>query len=429
MTVHVEEDQDGAGTTPPPTPMFHPTTTQLNLDHPKNDTKRENHPRRLLPIPGGSVTTNVLVYGGNRGATRTLDTTTKDVSVHENSIQQQQYWDEDEDVRAIAISKDGTRVAVGLDSGSTILLTYGTVDILNSQKERQRHPFLMESHPNTTSATTAGAICKPISIETGPTFAAPVRDLQFHPQSLQWLAVATEEGFCMLHIPAPKNAQDDDDDDRNQPGDTIHTKFLHEEATQAHDGGGIRSVCFSPTGDVVASLGMDGRLCLWYTPMVPARANTTRGDVDTANTGRQEHWALLHRDTTRCVTKRDTGEILGADAWDRSCRPVFVSNHVMVLPGETYLQFRIIHSVSSSSSSTTTTTTNTPPASNFIVTEQTIDTKGHVESIVTFAICDDISNPHQKYVIASGRDKRLTLWSVTIPPSKQKSKVKHTSFL
>jgi hypothetical protein len=138
---------------------------------------------------------------------------------------------------------------------------------------------------------------------------------------------------------------------------------------------------------------MDGRLCLWQTP---------------ANKDPEEHWKLLHRDATRCVTKRDTGEILGADAWDRSCRPLFLSDDVLVLPGETYMQFRRI--------------VQSPKGDSVEVKEQNTETEGHVESIVTFVAIGDAADDHVKHFVAAGRDKRLTLWSLRIPPP-VKSKV------
>jgi WD40 repeat protein len=313
-----------------------PPATDLCLDRPST---HENHPRRFLCIPPplpGIDHSDVLVYGGNLGVIRTL----------RESREIPRCWDEDEDIRALAISQDGTHMALGLDSGSTLFVTYQK-EVYSAKSKL--HPFVTESSPP--------------PVVTGPTFAAPVRDMQFHPRRSDWCAVATEEGFCVVHI-----------------SDVI-TKQLEQEATQAHDGGGVRAIGFSPTGDLLASLGMDGRLCLWL-----LKNDTLQ-------------WKLLHRDATRCVTKRDTGEILGADAWDRSCRPLFLSEHVLVLPGETYLQFRRM----------------TPNEDSIVVTEQTAETRGHVESLVTFVSLDNAANDPVHYFIAAGRDKRLTLWSLRIP--------------
>ena len=376
---------------------------RLKLDN--EQTTNEDHPRRMLPIPcsikeddnGGKSDPTILVYGGNTGligkvtASRNAASVTAEVLTDKNCssvfLQNENLprrWDDDEDIRAVAISNPNldaneSRVALGFDSGCTLFLLYDTVGA--KMKEYQTHPFAVvtEREPN-------GPKCR---VESGPSFAAPVRDIQFHPQSSDWAVIATEEGVCMLRF-------------QMSASEATYTKYFQEEATKAHDGSGVRCVCFSPNGDIVASLGMDGRLCLWYVSL-----NSTSDDVKP-----HRNWTLIHRDATRCITKRDTGEILGADPFDRSCRPYFLSDTLLVLPGETYLQFRHIHSSS------------TDGKESWVVTEQVESTKGHVESIVTFTSFNHRHDHHRKFLIATGRDNRITLWDVGL---KSNSKVKVTA--
>jgi WD domain, G-beta repeat len=358
----------------------------LNLDG-ELESMKEEHPRRLVPMPssttnnGTSGTDSMLVYGGSSGLIRALHTQDRlsnsnidgdnvhdFLSLDKDCLPRR--WDEDEDIRAVAISSDKSRIALGVDSGCTFFLLYNKAD-----SSKQTHPF---TDPE-----------KIPQIESGPSFAAPVRDIQFHPQSSDWVVIATEEGVCMLHIPCTT---------ASDTSKATYTKYFEEEAAKAHDGSGVRCVCFSPSGDIVASLGMDGRLCLWYVSL-----KTT--DVESKP---YRQWTLIHRDSSRCITKRDAGEILGADAWDRSCRPYFITDTLLVLPGETYLQFQHIHSTFNNTKNSWT------------VTSQVEGTQGHVESIVTYtSFCDGII-PNHKYLIATGRDKRITLWSMNL---KLKSKV------
>jgi WD40 repeat protein len=358
----------------------------LKLDSDSGSTNEE-HPRRLLPLPSsisnnvGTSTNTILVYGGNTGLIRTLQT---HYNVNHNDSDDNgndiltldknclpRHWDDDEDIRAVAVSPDKTRVALGVDSGCTFFLLYDKFD-----PSKENYPFV-------------DATIRP-KIESGPSFSAPVRDIQFHPQSSDWVVIATEEGVCILHVPVT-NA--------SGTSNITYTKYFQEETAKAHDGSGVRCVCFSPSGDIVASLGMDGRLCLWYVSL--------KSPDDELKPHR--HWTLIHRDASRCVTKRDTGEILGADSWDRSCRPYFISDTLLVLPGETYLQFQHIHS----------TLNDAKPS--WTVISQIESTKGHIESIVAFTSFDDGIVPNHKYLIATGRDKRISLWSID---PKTKSKVK-----
>jgi len=317
-------------------PTMETIDLHLNADDPENLEEESSggtdHPRRLL-----RVRDELWAWGGNTRAVRIDGTKVC-------------HWDEDDDdVRAVAVSDDGTVVAVGFDSGFTSLYTYdasevvgddGAADAAGGEEKKKKHPF------GTTTPS-------PKHCKAGPTFAAPVRDMQFYPGSSSLLAVATEEGLCVLDLSNDSGTQE---------------KYLEEEAAKHHNGSGIRGIAF--TKNIMASLSMDGRLCLW--------------DVSDAS---PSNWKLLQREEGRCVTKRDLGEMLGcADAWDRSCRPVFLSDPtILALPGETYLQLRKI-----------------VDGKNVTVFDQPLE-KGHIESVVALA-------SHGSHLVSTGRDKRVVLW-------------------
>jgi WD40 repeat protein len=309
-----------------------PTTIDLHLN--KDEDEIEDHPRRLLRVPG---TGELLAWGGDTGAIRAILTEGTSATTATLMIR---HWDEDDDVRAVAVSHDGTRIAVGFDSGSTVIYSYSSDEILAAAAGKQ-HPFCYQKP-------------SPKHCQAGPTFSAAIRDLQFYPNSLELLAVATEEGLCVLDL--SQNNQE---------------RYLQEEAAKHHDDSGIRGIAFSPDGSIMASLAMDGRLCLWDTP----------GNKPAASSA----WKLKHREKGRCVTKKDNGELLGADAWDRACRPHFRSNEILAVPGETYLQLRHCQHATETY-------------------DQALEA-GHVESIVAMA-------SKGSHLLSTGRDKRVILWSI-----------------
>lgn len=351
-----------------------------------SSTSSEDHPRRLLRMP---VTGELLCWGGDTGAIRVLDTATPS-STDSSSAKIIRHWDEDDDIRAVAVSPDGTRIALGFDSGSTVIYTYSEQELLaqvveavvddNQQQQQQQHPFCAR-RPS------------PKHCAAGPTFSAAIRDLAFHPAAPHLLAVATEEGLCVLDISLLQNN---------------NKRYLQDEAAQHHDGSGIRGLAFSASGRTLASLGMDGRLCTWDTTI------DTAATAATAIGQQPAHWKLRHREQGRCVTKKDVGELLGADAWDRSCRPHFVADDsldnattraILAVPGETYLQLR---SVVVEATGTT-----TKKAGQQTTFDQALEA-GHVESIVAMASSSSNKNSKScKHLISTGRDKRVILWSIT----------------
>ena len=300
---------------------------QLNED----SDSPEDHARRLLLIPSPTSATQqdpeLWAWGGE----------TSDILIGDEKIS---HCGEDDDIlSALAVSDDRTVVAVGFDTGSTSIFKYNESEVTADK----RHPF---------------GISKPLPKHhmESPTLEGAIRDLQFYPGSSNIVAVAHEGGLCVLEL------SDDSSDSK---------KFLEDEAAQHHNGSGIRSIAFSQDKKIMASLAMDGRLCLW----------------DVAATSPRQ-WKLLFREQEMCVTKKDMGLMSGADAWDASCRPVFLDNNILALPGETYLQLRKIDGSK--------------------VTEYNqILAKEHTETIVTVSSLGS-------HLVSTGRDKRVVLWALEV---------------
>jgi chromosome transmission fidelity protein 4 len=355
----------------PPTAIIE---TDLKLD---ND---EDHPRRLLKLPTGQV----LAYGGDDGTVTLVASSSTGKSVQATAARR---FDDDA-VRALAVSANGKRVAVGFDSGATVIYTYEDFDLMsNDNDNNNKHPFLPEptatdngemSQDNLFSqsdALTAGAVSPGETDFAGPCFDSPVRDLLFLNDYNLAIATESETGFCVVNVTC---------------GKSLSQRYLQEQAVKAHDNAGVRSLAIvaggsSSSSRLLASLGLDGRLCLW---------NVSAGDPAV--------WELVRRDSSCCVTKKDVGEILGADAWDRSCRPQFLScldaeSAVLALPGATYLQLRSV-----STDQKTVTDHDQPPTGDDATT-------GHIESIVTMAISPAASDP---FVVTSGRDGRVIMWEI-----------------
>lgn len=352
----------------------------------------EDFPRCLLKLPTGQL----LAYGGDDG---TISLVTFNDTKNKSIATPVRRFDE-EAVRALAVSSDGKRVAVGFDSGATQIYAYPDFDVTSSSSSSLHHPFLPVSAVTDTNKEEAddednlfpqsdglgGSLTVPgEKYFAGPCFDSPVRDLVFLPlkqgntenntEQQYWLAAAWESGMCVLNATASA---------------TVTVRHLEEFAKEAYDEGGIRGLACSrdPHPHALASLGMDGRLCLW----------------DLSDTDHPENWKLLRRENSCCVTKRDVGEVFGADAWDRSCRPHFVQssdNMLLAMPGATYLQLRNL--------AKTTPMTVTDYDQPVVGDDKDSPHQGHIESIVTMTSSPISDDP---FIITSGRDGRVVLWEI-----------------
>jgi WD40 repeat protein len=303
----------------------------------------EEEPRRFLSLPCGSL----LAYGGDDGNV-CVRTSTDEFSIV------QRY---DDAVRAVAVSQDGKRIAVGFDNGGTQIYDYDDYTTGTTSTVDEPHPFCQ-----TTSSTKSDDLLSQDFTSTatnffaGPQCEGPIRDLQFVDKGTDddkeyWLAIASESGLVVVNVTC---------------SDTLSQRELEHEAKEHHDHCGIRGVAVH--GNVLASLAMDGRVCVWN--LVTLK--------------------LVHRESTWCIPKKDVGEVHGSDAYDRSCRPVISKDCLLLAtPGQLLPVARTLNGTEI----TTLDLTNTQE-----------DDPGHVESIVCLAF---LPNHH---LVTSGRDSRLILW-------------------
>jgi hypothetical protein len=369
------------------------TATKIDLGLDKS--AAGGHPRRLLCLPHGSTTASrqrdMLAYGGDDGTISFLSTKDTKAKVIRRY---------DDGVRAVTVSQNGKRVAVGFDDGSTKIYCYDDYDGTSSP-----HPFAASAAATQKSSNdfdNDALFSQDFAVMdddddddgkifAGPQFDVPIRDLQFHPSSNNdkspyYLAIATEASMCVVDASS---------------SETLTTRFLQTEVQEHHDHCGIRGIAFCPqSGDWLASLAMDGRLCVWSTPMV--------ADPKTA-------WKLLHRESTTCVTRKDVGEIHGADPWDRSCRPVWVLapksgtedtsgvEIYLATPGKVNLEIRRMVLTSKQSDIVQVVSV---PSSDGDDDEINVD-GGHVEAIV--AISQVGNSPS---IVTSGRDGRVIRWTL-----------------
>ena len=302
--------------------------------------KEEEHAHRLLLLPDGRL----LAYGGVGDGSLLL------VDDDNNTSKIIRTWPDDE-IKTVAVSTDGRRVAVGLDSGSLHIYAYDDYDILGvhsntSDTTTPPHPFA-SPHPTETS------FC-------GPYQPAAIRDLQFqHTQqdnnnNKYWLAVATEAGLSVL------DAATADSIVAASPPDLEH--------------GGVRSVLWW-SSTLLSSIGMDGRHGVWQLP--------------------KNNLELVSSES--CITRKDVGEVLGSDVWDRSSRACKAPFNILCLPGEPFLQLRVREDTDDKWHASNMTSTSTAG--------------GHNQAIVLATL-----HPTNGNVVTSGRDGRVLEWRLTRGP-------------
>lgn len=377
----------------------------------------DDEPRRFLRLPSG----HLLAYGGDNGNVSCLLPQDKVDSSKNNEkfVVVQRYEDA---VRCIAVSDDGKRLAIGYDTGKTLihcfdefvcpenrsnaaetkLLAHPYVQNLEKAQESQGDNFLFSQDFSTGDSD--------LDSFAGPDLGAPARDMLFIPRkksgdngssskNTYMLAIASEAGMFVIDVTS-KEVMDGCD------------HWLEEESKESHDQCGIRGLDAgivetwdnksnetSKTGHeivVLASLAMDGRLCLW----------------DFTNK------KLLQREDSLCVPKKDVGEIHDADAYDRSCRPVIFcrnkngeqkSGLIIATPGKLmpctrFLQFdgedRKLKVVDG------------------LTFDKANDAENeHIQPIVTMMFCSD------KLLVTSGQDGRVLVWSARHSKSDMKWEV------
>ena len=355
------------------------TTLSLGLEDDDDDNK---HPRRFLKLPSG----HLLAYGGNNGNVTCFH--------GEEFIVVQRY---DDGVRSMDVSSDGKRLAIGFDNGETKIYyfdDYTIEDNDDSNENHHIHPYIekavkskMKNNNDDDDDDKNDPLLSQQGFDDmmddgdyfiGPEFGTPIRDLKFLPRAATTtttkdddgddeqtykLAVASESGMSIV-------------DATNFGSLTNSPHLLEKESKEHHDNCGIRGLAI--VDDIMASLAMDGRLCLW--------------DL--------KSMTLLKREESLCVPKKDVGEIHDADPYDRSCRPILYkknsnNNEAVIVgtPGKIAPCLRVLNKDSDM-------LLQEVDESCF---EQTVD-DGHIESIVTILFCSD------NLFVTGGRDGRVLFW-------------------
>jgi WD40 repeat protein len=346
--------ESSSTSTTPPTPPPH-----ISLGLEEDD---DVLPRRFLRL--GSR--HLLAYGGDNGNVTCLS--------NKEFVIVQRY---DDGVRALAVSKDGRRLAIGFETGETKVYAFDDYNDMNDDDTTTKfHPFVRQAMERKAKPTKDDEddvlllMSQDVDDDAlednsflGPEFSSPIRDLLFLDNTAEdddyQLAIASEEGMCIVNAT-----------NFEKLSESAHV--LEREAKEHHDNGGIRG--FALQGNVLASLAMDGRLCLWDA---------------------KEHKLLL-REKLTCITKKDVGEVHDADAYDRSCRPLFVpindGNKVAVgTPGNLTPFLRRWDG---------------DKKEDHEFDPSAFDEAGigHIETIVAMAVTPE------GFVVTSGRDNRLVLW-------------------
>jgi len=382
--------------------------SSLNLED--DDDEATAQPRRFLRLPSG----HVLAYGGDNGNVSCLlpEVFTKSDGKRQGHkfVIVQRYNDE---VRSIAVSQDGKRLAIGFDTGSTQICCF---DDQNSTLSV--HPYVQALEKNKTTEEKFDddlMLSQDCSIDdkstyfAGPDLGAPIRDMLFLPSSSRndsvcndtssttspyLLAIASEAGMCVIDVTS-KDIM------------TGSEHLLEQEAKEFHDQCGIRGLAASVVEShdrsndnshsknsrkgnkmiVLASLAMDGRLCLW----------------DVTN------MRLLKREEQRSVPKKDLGEIHDADAYDRSCRPVIFhpdcapKNTIIIsTPGKLTPCLRVLQLNGGDGKTSPDLNLQLIDESSFELIPE--NETGHIQSIVSIFFCSD------RLLVTSGRDSRVQVW-------------------
>lgn len=356
----------------------------LRLDDNVDDDDPEEHPRRLLQVAGHGVGPDsdanaaasvVVAYGGNFGkvvnvGNRRVVRTTEDA------------------IRAIAVNKSGTRVVLGSDSGDTFVYAFDSIvgDVIGEGGERREHPFVAmpsskdndDSEENEDRFMSQGS---EIVVRKGEACWEASRDDDAM-RDYAWLddgttlLCASEKHWYWLDCSTETSCL---------------TKHFASDLEAAHSGSGIRGLALNDDQSALITLDMEGRAC-WWRPTTATKNNKGGGD------GASREWELLHREPTKCVTRKDVGEVFGSSSWCRSSRPHFVTNRVAALPGEPFLQLRRLSMQNDGAVET---------FDQVVDEAQDGSVRGHVQAIVTMCSRDG-------YLITAGRDGRVVVWDVQV---------------
>lgn len=305
----------------------------------------EVFPRRFAQLPF-CRTIHTLAYGGDDGSITVIEGTTVKCARRFS-----------ETVRAVAPSHDGTRVAVGFGDGSTTIFVYESL-------HGDVHPFLTSLRKPDSDDVMFSQIDIMDDEEMsfpGPRFQTPVRSLVFDPRPSNMLACGSEDsGFCIV--------------DATSSVTLTRKRFLAEQSASEHNETGIRGLAYhvDDTNALLASLDLQGRLCVW----------------DVSGDDAELEYELLHKDRHKCVLKVDQGDINDSEPADQACFPVFC-NAFLGLPGSNDLQLRPTDAVDNQ------------------LFVPSVDGLGHLEPIVSIAFSGD-----GRFAVTAGRDRRIVVWTL-----------------
>lgn len=321
-------------------------TIQIPDHHPSTSSSYRT-PLLLTPFPNNAI----VAYGGDDGCLYLLSNPSEAIKRYDDCI------------RAVAVSPDGKRVAVGFDDGSTIIYCYDSYDNTKDDDDAALHPFLtptQEESSSTQEDTDATPSSFAVRVQSS------VRQLTFDPRG-RYLSVVSEDGNAPLVV---YDATDEA---------SASTPYLGEESGEEHSGGGVRSVSYSDGGDVLSTLGMDGRFLAWKTP------NALRDP--------SLEWEAMYKDVI-AIMEAEAGEGMGSDAADRSSRLVWGSvggRSIVLLPGKTDVQYRVLGEGDDHD----------------LGKQKFVMEGGHKDVIVTMAW-----EPEGARFVTGGRDGKVFLWQM-----------------
>lgn len=257
------------------------------------DDDGNKHAYRLVKIGK-----DVLLYGADDGHL---------IRAHDQQLIRR--W-EDDAVRAVAVSPNQRIVAVGFDSGEVQIYEFDDYQpSKDDDDDDEIHPFCAaptdKDDGNDLFMSQSDKLMSPWSTDAmrqGPQADTTVRDLLFLNDDL--LAVATESGLTVVNLTDCLN----------------ETTFLTEESKTEHNGSGIRGLCWNQTDEILTTLAMDGATCYWKCPL-----------------SEPKNWKLWRKEEDFNVLKKDVGEVLGSDPWDRSTRP-WQNGRLVATPGSNFWQ-------------------------------------------------------------------------------------------
>jgi len=349
---------------------------------------------------GDTDSVDMLAYGGDDGCIYLLNnhssTNTKEgapsklsdgapTSTSLNSSNPIVIRKYDDEVKSIAISQDGLRIAVGFDDGNVKIYSYDNFINNNDSNVievdgRVHHPFIpvkaltkganksggddeegynsddgnegflsqadLSQDNNTNSTSNYGE-----EVFDGPRVSSSIRQLTFDPRSSTssmkgyYLAIVSEDSDKPLLVVDVTSS------------DTVNSNiYLGDKSCEEYDGGGIRSLSYTTlpftsskdgsgkdggegeSNTLLSTLGMDGKVITWDV--------SSTSDPDML-------WDIVHKDMMKVVTNNDIGESSPSDVkackllWDTTSSGVSGGNKeeekkaVLFMPGKTDIQYRV----------------------------------------------------------------------------------------